>query len=145
MLFRSVLPSTYTLFHICRWTGGSNARILNGYTTNWLSGFWNNNTAVAYHNGWIGNSGGGAPVSYGTNFFISTDQNTLYRSNGVARSSGNQGTPSYDRLCINTGVNVELSNFQIMEVIVYNTSLSTSQMTQVEAYLSARYGITLGV
>jgi hypothetical protein len=48
----AILPSTYTLFHVTRYYGANNRRILtaaDGNQANWLSGFWGGNTGVAFH------------------------------------------------------------------------------------------------
>jgi len=148
----NVLPATYTLFHVTRYstsnatknTSGTGAqRIYTGYVNNWLSGHWEGNPAVAYHMGWL--TGSSTPDDYGTNWFISTDQNSLYRANGITRGTSGAGTPSYDRICINLGGSAanEPSNFQLAECIVYNRTLSSAEYAQVEAYLASKYGITL--
>jgi hypothetical protein len=132
-----ILPSTYTLFHVARLTGGSRQRIFNGNDGNWLSGFWSGNTAVAYHEAFL------TPISdiYGNNWFYSCDQNALYRANGVTRSTNPPGSPSFARLAINTGANVEASDWQVAEVIIYNSTLSSGNYQSVESYLAAKYGI----
>lgn len=135
----AVLPSTYTLFHVTRYTGGSNARIYQGYSNNWLSGHWGGLSGQYYHSGWITNS---STNYYGNNWFITTDQNSLGRTNGITRGTGGGG--SSDRLCINTGVNGgEASTWQTVECIVYNRTLTSAEYTDVELYLAAKYGITL--
>jgi len=126
----------YTLFHVSRYTGGSNGRIVTSDYTNWLSGHWNNNSGVAYHNGWV------TPVQdlHSTNWVISTDYEYTYRSNGLERGSGS-GDRILPPLVVNNGEN---SNFQIAELILFNRKLSTSEIENVERYLSTRYGIALG-
>ena len=133
-----ILPSTYTLFHVARYTGGTRARIFNGTDTNWLSGFWSGNAGVAYHNAFL------TPTTdiHVNNWLYSCDQNALYRSNGVTRSVNAPGSPSYTRLAINTGENVEASDWQVAEVIVYNSTLSLANYQAVESYLAAKYGIS---
>jgi hypothetical protein len=36
----SILPSTYTLFHVARYNGSTKGRIFDGIAGNWLSGFY---------------------------------------------------------------------------------------------------------
>lgn len=132
-----ILPSTYTLFHVARLTGGTRQRIFNGTDQNWLSGFWSGTTGVAYHNGWLVS----ATDLHGNNWLYSCDQNNLYRSNGVTRGSSGAGSPSFARLAINTGQFPETSDWQVAEVIVYNSTLSLADYQAVEAYLAAKYGI----
>jgi hypothetical protein len=133
-----ILPATYTLFHVARLTGGTRARIFQGSDQNWLSGFWSGSTGVAYHNGWLT----GQTDIHGNNWMYCCDQNSLIRSNGTTRGSSGAGSPSYARLAINVGGAFgEYSDWQVAEVIVYNTTLSSTDYQAVEAYLAAKYGI----
>lgn len=132
----AILPSTYTLFHVTRYTGLSNQRIITGTGNNWLSGFWNGYSGVAFHEGWLTQSGSSI---HGTNWVLSTDQNSLYRSNQVTR--GSSGGSASTRLTVNAGTYAEYSSWNCAEIIVYNTTLSLANYTAVEAYLSAKYGV----
>jgi len=131
----TILPSTYTLIHLARYlpSGGTNARIFRGNAQNWLSGFWNGNTGVAYHNGWITASASTVP----NDWVFSTDTNTTYRANQFLRGSSGAGSPNYDRLAVNT--TGEPSHFMIAEVLVYNRTLTEAEMIQTENYLMAKY------
>ena len=133
----SILPSTYTLFHVARYNGPSRNRIFDGVTKNWLSGFWGSQTRVAYHNGWVTNST--RPSTEQVNdVMISTDQRNLFRSNGVDYTTGSGN--DYDHLSINYGnFNAEASHWAVAEVIVYNRELSLSEIQSVESYLTARH------
>lgn len=131
----AILPSTYTLFHVTRYTGGTKARIFDGLTSNWLSGFWGGAAGVAYHDGWLTDQ----TDRHGNNWVISTDQNSLYRSNGVQRGTGG-GTSK--QLTINRGYySGERSDWQVSFVAVYNRTLSSNEYISVEQWLSSRYGI----
>jgi hypothetical protein len=135
----TILPSTYTLFHVTRYTGVSNSRIYQGYSTNWLSGHWGALSGQFYHQGWITDN---TTNYYGNNWFITTDQNSLGRTNGITRGTGGGGTS--DRLAINTSGTGEYSTWQTVECIVYNRTLNATEYGTVESYLASRYGITLG-
>lgn len=130
-----VLPSTYTLFHVTRYTGGTRGRIYTGSNNNWLSGFWSSKSGLAYHEGWLTQT---STDVHGNNWVISTDQNSLYRSNGVTR--GSSGGSASTNLTINFN---EQSDWQTTEAIVYNRTLSSTEYQQVEAWLSSKYGITI--
>jgi len=134
-----VLPSTYTLFHVTRYNNGTRGRIFDGVTSNWLSGFHGNKAGVAYHNGWI------TPTTdyHGFDWVISTDQNSLYRSNGVQR--GASGGSSSKQLGLNYGYYYasEPSAWQCAEVIVFNRTLTQTEYEQVEQYLSMKYSLPL--
>lgn len=142
-----ILPTTYTLFYVARYTNGATKnRIFNGMTTNWLSGFWNGTAGGgAYHSdhtGWVSNAGD----LFGLNWVVGTDQNTLYRSNGKLRGTAAAGNS--DRLSINWGleynnIQVELSDWAVSEVVVYNRTLSITEIKQVEGYLFTKKAIQL--
>jgi hypothetical protein len=140
----AILPSTFTLFHVARYNGANEARIFDGLTQNWLSGFHGGNAGVAYHDGWI------TPYTeyHGTNWVISTDQNSLYRSKSTAYNGGayNQDTGgggTNKQLTINYGIyaSTEASDWMVAEVIVYNSTLSSADYNLVESYLENKYGI----
>ena len=144
-----VLPNaTYTLLHVTRTTGVSVGRVYQGSGSNWLMGHWpsggTQTTGVAYHNGWVNS----VNVGHGNNWFISTDQTQLYRSNGVTRGSSGAntagGSTDPGRLTIN-GLGVgESSTWMTAECIVYNRELGATEYGQLEQYLSSKYGIPLG-
>lgn len=133
----AILPPTYTLFHVARQTSSaSRGRIFTGATGNWLSGFWGN-SGQAYHEGWLTDY---STDPHGLNWFVSSDQNSLYRSAGVQRGTGGGG--AYTRLSIlNGNFSGEVSYWAVAEIIVYNTTLTLSQIQSVESYLSTKYGL----
>jgi len=139
-----VLPATYTAFHLAKYqkvSQGNNKRILQGLTTNWLSGFWSGLSGVAYHNGWITQSTSSA---HGANWVLSTDQNSLYRSLGRTRGTTGAGTPSYDTLAINAGNSpTETTDFTFQALMVYNRTLSSTEYLMVEDYLASRFKLTV--
>jgi hypothetical protein len=142
-LTTGVIP-VYTLFHICRYTGGTNKRILQGGGgSNWMSGFWNNYTSCAYHNGWITSQSN----LNGNNWIMSTDYAYNYRSNGVSKvTSTNISDPFLPILFINDGTAPnEASTFQIVDIIIFKYQLSTSQINSMEIYLAMLYGITSAI
>jgi len=136
----TILPSTYTLFHVARYNGAYRSRIFDGVAANWLSGFWSGRTGVAYHDGWL--------TQYGTTAFpldqilISTDQKSLYRGNGVNLTI-NSVTGSAKNLSINYGhFTDERSDWAVWEVIVYNRELTLDEIGIIEIYLfNAQYTI----
>ena len=130
-----VLPETYTLFHIARYNG-TEGRIFDGVTRNWLSGFWTSNAGVAFHNGWL------TPVvdSHTTNWVLSSDQRGLYRSNGQQRSSSIGGNVA-DELSINYGL-AEKSAWEVAEVIVFDRALTLTEIYNTEVFLKDKYGFS---
>lgn len=127
-----ILPTPFTLFHITRYTGPTRRRIITSHEGNWLDGHWNGNTGVAYHNGWL------TPQTnnHSDNFFISSSQYNLYRSEGTTR-----GTSGASGANPTLGVNTqgETSDWEVIEIIVYNRELSTSEIESVESYLASLY------
>lgn len=132
----NVLPATYTLFSVSRYNGSTRGRILCASDTNWLTGHYAGLSGQAYHNAWLTDSG---TNYHGMRWVLSSDQNRLYRSNGVQRSTGAPGTPSYGRLGIN--VSNEVSDWAVAMVIVYNRTLSLAEIQTVEKWLGQRYAL----
>jgi hypothetical protein len=129
-----ILPSTYTLFHVAKHNGPTRGRIFDGNLANWLSGFGVNASGLAYHLGWVANTGD----LHGTNWVISTDQNALYRSQFVNRTTGSPGSPSFEPLTLNYGLN-EKSDWACSVVIVFNRTLSTSEIITMENWISDHF------
>ena len=131
----AILPTTYTLFHVARYNGTNKQRIFDGIAQNWLSGFTAGMAGLAYHGttaGWITQS---ASDVFGTAWVVSTDQNNLYRGQGSNLTSGTPTTGINDRLSVNYGVSALRSDWAVAEVMVFNTTLTTAQITVVETYL----------
>ena len=132
-----IVTGSYTLFHLTRYNG-TELRIFQGVTNNWLSGFWSGRAGVAHHDSWLG----AYNDIHGTDWVLSTDQNYLYRSNGVQRGTGSSG--SAPQIGLNYGsFTGEYSDWQCAEVIVFNRHLNATEYGQVEQYLSYKYGIAL--
>lgn len=135
-----MLPSGYTLFHVAKYNGSSQARIFDDYaggSTNWLSGFWQGQSGVAYHNAWITGTGG----VHGSNWVLSVDQKDLYKSNGTQRSS-TTGSVTAVSLSINYGTFTgERSDWAVACIIAYNRTLSSTEIQQMELYLNRKYAI----
>ena len=139
MRWPAIVPASYTLFHIAKYNGSSRGRIFTGSVQNWLSGFHNGNTGCAFHNGWITSY----TTLHGTNWVLSTDQNSMYRSNLINRTNGTPGSPSYDStICVNTGnIGSEQSDWAIACVIIFNRTLTASEITAMENWLQIRYNL----
>jgi hypothetical protein len=132
----AILPATYTLFYVMRITGGTRERVVTGFNNNWLSGTHAVGSGVAYHEGWLTATSGDP---HGTNWFYSTDQNSLYRSNGTTR--GTSGGSASTALSINYGTYAEYSNWSIPFLAVYSGTMSSTNYLAVESYMANRFGI----
>jgi hypothetical protein len=128
----TVLPSTYTLFHVARYNGPRMARIFNGITNDWLSGFAQGRAGVAHHGCWI------TPLSghRGRTWVVSSDRSNSFRSYGEEKSFQDSCNVT-TRLAINAGmVNDQPSDFAVQIVLVYNRRLSDSEVASVERWLT---------
>lgn len=150
-----VLPAVYTLFHLAKYDGPSTGRI---FTTsdvvaapNHLSGFFDGHAGCAHHwpMGWV------SPMEnlHGHNWVLSTDQQWVYRSQGVDRTTIARGEASSTPfpLTINgyppypgQAYPGQASDWGVAAVVVYRGELGAAQMAEVEDWLSQVYGVVLG-
>jgi len=144
-----ILPgSNYTFIHVCRYglflpgEYGTQRRIIQGYTQNWFSGFESaaNGIRTLHGGAWITT---GPTIISISDWVLSTDQLYSYRANGLNVTDPIiSGTPVFDRLAINTGATgSQTSDFEIAEVLVFNSSLSIQEIEYVERYLNSKYGL----
>lgn len=110
---------------------------------NWTSGFGLNEAGRAFHEppaGYIDN----ATALYPSSWVLSSDQQWMYRSQGLDRTSVTPGesTNVSMQLCINCEAG-QVSDWAVGAVLVYNRELTTSEVQQVEDYLSWLYGVAL--
>jgi hypothetical protein len=139
----AILPINYTLFHVSRYNGTNQGRILTSpdLCNNWLSGHWSGKSGVAFHSNWITQS---TNSMHGSNWVLSTDQNNLYRSGQSNRTSAVAGAISY---ASNIGINpsntgsLNKSDWAIANVLVYNRTLPSNQYLAIEDYLASRYSL----
>ena len=75
---------TYTLMHICARPDNSIGRIVDGFGTNWLSGYHDTNEGVFYHNGWITQNN----LDTRENFLVCLDRQNRVRARGKYFSNG---------------------------------------------------------
>jgi hypothetical protein len=76
---------------------------------------------------------------------LSADQTNLYKSNGLSATTANynSGANPASGFGINVGhVNSEFSTWQVADLMVFNRTLSLSEISQVENYMSLIYGLT---
>ncbi len=144
------ISTNWTVLALSRYSGaGNRARILAGnYSAsayqdsngNWLMGHWNGGAAIAHHNGWIANvytTPAGYTVS---DWIMSTSFPYNYRANGISRGTSG-GTAELPPIGINTHTG-EQSDYQVAEVIIFDRTLSSSEISQVEDYFDERYGLS---
>jgi hypothetical protein len=151
-----ILPSkAYTLFFVARYNGADRGRILQGLSTNWLSGFGGNSAGRAFHGisdpctQTINTVNHGITLNedlHGSDWVLGSDRSNSFRSNGVDRTIPNS-CQVFDRLAINTnsykdGSGSPLldrydSDFAIQSILVYNVMLSDQEVQRVEAWLAS--------
>jgi hypothetical protein len=139
--FTSSKFAPYTFIYVARYNGGTKRRIFASPSQNWLTGFYNGWVGVAHHNAWITNT---ADV-YGNNWVISTDASQLYRGNGVNLTT-NGAADTYNGLpplSINGDPYGETSDWQVADVLIFTSTISSSDYIAVEQYLSGLYGIQI--
>ena len=128
--------TNYTLCHVSRYSGATRQRIITDATTNWLSGYLSGAAGTSYHI-----SGGGAGGTLNdTNWRVMCDYGAYYRSNGATGINAGQ---TY--LPANIGVNLwsnQQSDWEIAEVLIFNSELTVTQIQTLEAYLKGLYGLT---
>jgi hypothetical protein len=136
------ISTNWTVFALSRYSGASNRnRIISGnYSAgayqdsngNWLIGQWNGGAAIAHHNGWIANVST-TPAGYSaSDWIMSTSFPYNYRANGVSRGTSG-GTAELPPIGINT-ISTEVSDYQVAEVIIFDRTLSSADILQVEDY-----------
>ena len=137
-LASGAVPSNYTIFHIARYFGDTQGRIITSYagtgSVNWLDGFHSFKDGVAYHEGWITRQ-----LSYSdrNNFIYSSSQRSLYRVNGVSKTDAAGTTSSLTSLRINV-TTTEPSDWAVMELIIFNRTLSLTEIQQMETYMATK-------
>lgn len=142
------ISTNWTVFALSRYSGASNrGRIITGNysagasqdsNANWLFGQWDGQAAVAHYNGWVSSSSTPAGLNL-TNWVMSTAYPSNYRYNGIVRGTSG-GTAELPPLGINTWTG-EQSDYQVAEVIIFNRTLNSSEIGQIEDYFAERYGL----
>lgn len=151
----AILPSTYTLFHVARYNGATQKRLFTHSSQNWISGFWNGASGVAYRgNKWLNSNPSTNPTTrHGSDWVLSTDQNNLYRSFGAQRSVTGAAAGSVTTvtpLNLNYGIDGgsglnDQSDWAAACVLVFNRTLSLAEYLSVEDYLASKYKIPIPI
>jgi hypothetical protein len=135
----TILPPSYTLFHVARSPTSLTGRIFDGVDENWLSGFDIGSSGVAFHGstaGYITNT----VNKYGNGWVVSTDQRNVYRGQGTNWTSSSFTSGVAAQLSINNGLNKGAGTlWNVAEVIVYRRELSIEEIGAVESYLINKY------
>ncbi len=130
--------SSFAFFTVARYSGASQKRIFTGETGNHLSGWWGGKTGVAYHEAWITETTSGN----NNNWFLIADTWSSLRVNGSSKGVGRN--PILPQMTINWGnplYGTETSDWEVAEVIIFDRTLSLSELSLLEDYLGSTYGI----
>ena len=157
---RIVSPATgrngndYTIMCATRYTSttaSTQERILSGndYDPNWLLGHWDGNISVHFAGGWIGSSGGNAPIPGATDWAIytcsrdhSADDQDYWVNGTKAINDNSSGSNGPDILIVGGGGDSsEYSNCACGFVIVYDKVLTDSEIKQNFDALKGRFGL----
>jgi uncharacterized repeat protein (TIGR02543 family) len=132
----------YTLCYVARYAGTNKRRVFDAYGENWFSGFYNTYNDLAFHGAWITAQSGDATLNWKYN----CDSGNTFRANGVNR---NTGTSSITYLPLNLTINnfggtgraSDTSDWEVAEILIFDTSTSVSIMPRIEGYLATKYGL----
>ncbi len=135
-----------TIFYVSRQTGGSNQRVFDSQSNNWLLGYWGGSRGSAYYEGDVLLGGNGAsdtnPHLYATTIGGSGQNSTVW-AEGVQIASNQNGTQGPNGVSLGGGgAYNEFSDCEISEVLLYNRILDANELLAVGGYLTAKYGLT---
>ena len=131
--------NSYSFFTVARYSGSQQKRIFTGETGNHLIGWWSGKTGLAYHEGWVTETSS----NNNNNWFMITDTWQTFRVNGVKK--GNARNSALPQMTINWGnsqFSPETSDWEVAEVIMFDRTLSLAEVSLLEEYLGATYGIS---
>lgn len=136
-----LISNTYTIFHVTRYSGSNKQRI---YSTtggfDWASGHINGAAGQFKHGSLLTGSDGSTDY-YGTNWFVTTDQLNIGRTNGITRGTGSGLTTYPATLAINK-YSTEKSDFQTTCLVVCSGEMTYGYYAALETWLRNYYGIT---
>lgn len=146
----AILPQTYTLLWVARYAGlnqttlsgaGTNQRIFDATTSDWLSGFSGGLAGVAKHGtNWVTQN---SVNVYGNNWIIGSDQTNVFRANSSNLSIVTGVAGTYN-LTVNNGFNkaTQASDWMVATVLVYSRELTTVELNTMELWLAQKYNLT---
>ncbi|MFN8023827.1 MAG: prepilin-type N-terminal cleavage/methylation domain-containing protein [Acidimicrobiales bacterium] len=133
-----------TVFVVARYTGaGFGQRVLSSTNNNWLLGWWGNTQDRAHFDSWLPGSSSlsTAPALYSAAIAVGVRAD-VYK-NGAAMTSSTTATTTPNGISIGGWPTSEFTQADVAEVIAYGRLLSTDERRAVEAYLAAKWGLTV--
>ena len=147
LIGNSQLSNNWTLFCIARYTSTTDSnrgRILQARSTNVLLGHHDKKAGCSHHNSWMTDAAVKNDFftsNYGTDFFINSESPTAMYTNGVNRTTATPADTNLYELAINYGPYNEWAEWELIELLIYNTALSSTQVRTIETFLASYYGI----
>ncbi|CAN2230032.1 Listeria/Bacterioides repeat [Candidatus Nanopelagicaceae bacterium] len=135
--------ANYTLCYVARYAGTNRGRLIDTVSGNWASGFYGNRTDMALHDAWITSTTGRVDD---LTWQINCDSGDTFRSEGVALNNATS-TTKYLPAELSVGYGFysganEKSDWEIAELILFDSYLTTTQIQQIETYFADTYGYT---
>ena len=126
----------FTFFFVARYSGTTTGRIFNDLENNWLTGFWGGRVGISSlgAGGWVGNLGATQTALLENNsssdWWVGTTQRQKLRVNGnyVAIDLDDDLLQSPNRLAINIGQSNQTSEWNIAELLYFNSNLFNNCM-----------------
>jgi hypothetical protein len=144
VIFDTNIPATHTVFNLCKYRNvGSKGRVVNAAGCNCLFGHHGGVSGVAHENRWITDQNG-----LGNTWVLSSQTRDKYFANGIDRTLGNVagtgGGSAVGQLGIRYGQYADQkSDWACAEVLVFYSELPAAEISCIEEYFCAKYGITL--
>jgi hypothetical protein len=143
----ALTSASYTIAYMARYIGTTdttfNRRIFDSNNYNYLWGFWNKTNGCSYNTvSWVANAN--RKISDSDYWIIGIETEISARYNGYNWTNGTPTRPGLNPIpTINNGIysgnNSESSNWQVAELIIYNTELTLANQILVEQYLANKY------
>ena len=143
MLYIGGQANKYTFIHAARRgrtplsdSYDSVGRIFQDQSRNWLSGYWNDDEGVFYHEGVVGWTDRGTEKNWGIcadqqqkTWFSSYISGTRTPATGYYINTGGNGSNSYAKLRINTGASGgEICDCQVHKMVMWKVKLSDADV-----------------
>ncbi|CAE7286887.1 unnamed protein product [Symbiodinium necroappetens] len=138
--FGQIMKPDFTICSVTRYVeGGANKRILQNNQPNWLHGHWMGRVGVTYYNTWVNHDGQHTGL---TDWLVMCGNSAGVVFRGQERKNIGQDAAVKSNgdfhLFINEGELQEVSDFGVMEVIVWNRALSEHEMWTSMKYLNSK-------
>lgn len=145
--FGDIVAEQFTLCSVTRYAGSNNMRILDGYSPyNFLHGHHNGDAGCAHYGQWVTNGGDQSPSDLNWVVMCSASGgpgHSLKLANGIDVGIYPMASEAPSGIGINVGAyaSTQPSDFEIMELMAWNTALADADVIAASNYLMAKLGI----